>query len=69
MDRRSFVCGVTCLAMGSTLQNLASRAGAASGTPPKLKIGFLGAAYSHAAPKLALLRAHPESKTEGEPDK
>ncbi len=60
MDRRSFIGGLTCLAIGSTVRNLARGEEAEPVAPPKLKIGFLGAAYSHAAPKLALLRDHPD---------
>jgi len=65
MDRRSFVSGVTCLALGSAVRNTAIGADASPGSQPKLKIGFLGAAYSHAAPKLALLRTHPDFELVG----
>ncbi|MHB8974372.1 MAG: Gfo/Idh/MocA family protein [Pirellulaceae bacterium] len=58
MDRRSFVCTVTCLAFGPAVRSSARGADATPGSQPKLKIGFLGAAYSHAPPKLALLRNH-----------
>lgn len=60
MDRRSFARTAACLALAPATQNRARGADSTAGEQPKLKIGFLGAAYSHAAPKLALLRNHPE---------
>ena len=60
MDRRSFVRTVACVTFGSAVQSSAKKADAATVSPARLKIGFLGAAYSHAAPKLALLRNHPD---------
>ncbi|MHB0958697.1 MAG: Gfo/Idh/MocA family protein [Pirellulaceae bacterium] len=65
MDRRSFVCTVTCAALGRALWSSARGADVPSGSQPKLKIGFLGAAYSHAPPKLALLRNHADFELVG----
>jgi predicted dehydrogenase len=65
MDRRTFVRTMTCLTLGPAMGNLARRAAAAEGSPAKLKIGFLGAAYSHAPPKLAMLRNHPDFELVG----
>ncbi len=65
MDRRSFIYGVTGLVLGSTVRNMAEGEEAAPDIPPRLKMGFLGAAYSHAAPKLALLRDHPDFELTG----
>ena len=65
MDRRSFVCTVTCLALGPAVRSSAQGADATPGSQPKLKIGFLGAAYSHAPPKLALLRNHADFELVG----
>ena len=65
MDRRSFVRAVACLSLGPALRDLAHGADAASQPQPRLKVGFLGAAYSHAAPKLALLRNHPDFELVG----
>ena len=56
MDRRSFIYSVSGLALGSTLSK--GSMGWSQETGPRLKIGFLGAAYSHAAPKLKLLQKH-----------
>ena len=58
MDRRSFIYSVSGLTLGPTLSK--SSMGWSQETGPRLKIGFLGAAYSHAAPKLKLLQKHPD---------
>ena len=60
MDRRSFVRAAACLTLGPAAHRDAKGTDAASGAQSKLKIGFLGAAHSHAPPKLALLRHHPD---------
>jgi predicted dehydrogenase len=65
MDRRDFVRAFTGgLALGAALPGQAVFSSAA-GAEPRLKIGFLGAAYSHAAPKLKLLRDHPDFELVG----
>ncbi|MCU0960872.1 MAG: Gfo/Idh/MocA family oxidoreductase [Pirellulaceae bacterium] len=58
MDRRTFVCGVASFALGTGARVRAEGAASAASSRSRLRIGFLGAAYSHAAPKLALLRDH-----------
>jgi len=60
MKRRSFLGAVTCLATAPLVG-----AAAPAAAPSKLKIGFLGAAYSHAAPKLELLKAHADFELTG----
>ena len=65
MDRRSFVRAVTCLTLGPAMGSLTRGVVAAPGSLSKLKIGFLGAAYSHAPPKLVMLRDHPDFELVG----
>jgi predicted dehydrogenase len=60
MQRRQFVQAAAGLMCGSVLATLPRRAASAFATADKLTIGFLGAAYSHAPPKLALLKNHPD---------
>ncbi len=67
MERRSFVRAMTGLALAPAVGSLVRGVPvvAAPGARARLKIGFLGAAYSHAAPKLALLRDHPDFELVG----
>lgn len=65
MDRRTFVGTVACLAAGPLAYGVTRGADEPSQGPSKIKIGFLGAAYSHAPPKLALLRNHPDFELMG----
>jgi predicted dehydrogenase len=58
MDRRSFIYTASGLTLGPILSK--GSMGWSQEIGPKLKIGFLGAAYSHAAPKLKLLQKHPD---------
>jgi hypothetical protein len=51
--------------MSPLARNLASGAETAPDSQPKVKIGFLGAAYSHAPPKLAMLRTHADFELVG----
>ncbi len=65
MDRRSFLGAVACLAAGPLARDPAGAADDPPARATRLRIGFLGAAYSHAAPKLALLRDHPDFELVG----
>jgi predicted dehydrogenase len=60
MDRRLFLQAAVGISVGSTLGALPRPMSAANVSSDKLPIGFLGAAYSHAPPKLTLLRHHPD---------
>ena len=65
MNRRTFITATAGAVLGSgRLADAASHA-ALQTTEPKIKIGFLGAAYSHAAPKLKLLKDHPDYELVG----
>lgn len=70
VDRRTFICGVTSLACSARTFNpmaaaASPEAAPAANEPLRLRIGFLGAAYSHAAAKLRLLRNHPDFELVG----
>jgi predicted dehydrogenase len=65
MERREFLNAATGLLCGSVLATLPRPAATAAAAADKLTIGFLGAAYSHAPPKLALLRNHPDYELVG----
>lgn len=65
MQRRQFVQTATGLLCGGVLSTFSRRAASAFAAPEKLAIGFLGAAYSHAPPKLALLKNHPDYELVG----
>lgn len=65
MQRRQFVQAATGLICGSMWATSPKRAASAFAGQEKLTIGFLGAAYSHAPPKLALLKNHPDYELVG----
>jgi predicted dehydrogenase len=65
MNRRTFITATAGAVLGTGRLADAAVRTAFQGTEPKIKIGFLGAAYSHAAPKLKLLKNHPDFELVG----
>src|SRR2546426_6122025 len=65
MNRRTFVTATAGAVLGTGRLADAAAHPAFQGTEPKVRIGFLGAAYSHAAPKLKLLKNHPDFELVG----
>ncbi|NWG12036.1 MAG: Gfo/Idh/MocA family oxidoreductase [Acidobacteria bacterium] len=65
MNRRTFITVTTGTVLGGRRQADAEVHSGSQLTEPRIKIGFLGSAYSHAAPKLKLLRNHPDFELVG----
>jgi predicted dehydrogenase len=65
MNRRTFLTATAGAVLGTGKLADAAVNTVLQGTEPKIKIGFLGAAYSHAAPKLKLLSDHPDFELVG----
>jgi predicted dehydrogenase len=65
MDRRTFIISTVGAALGTGRLVDAATHAECQGTEARIRIGFLGAAYSHAAPKLKLLKNHPEFELVG----
>jgi predicted dehydrogenase len=65
MNRRTFITATAGAVLGTGRMADAAVHTPFQGTEPKVRIGFLGAAYSHAAPKLKLLKNHPDFELVG----
>jgi predicted dehydrogenase len=65
MNRRHFIYTATGLTLGNALSKSSGGMAAGQGTEPRLKIGFLGAAYSHAAAKLKMMLKHADFELVG----
>jgi predicted dehydrogenase len=64
MNRRSFIAAAAGTVVG-TSQLGSGHGQPAQGGDPRIKLGFLGAAYSHASAKLKLLKDHPDFELVG----
>jgi predicted dehydrogenase len=60
MNRRTFISAAAGAVWAARQPSSATGASAIQGNEPKIRIGFLGAAYSHAAAKLKMLKGHPD---------
>ncbi len=65
MNRRAFLTAAAGTALGVSRSTTARGVEITQGGEPRIKIGFLGAAYSHAAPKLKLLKNHADFELVG----
>src|SRR5437867_5778775 len=65
MNRRTFITATAGAVLGTGRLADSAVHTAFQGREPRVRIGFLGAAYSHAAPKLKLLKNHPDFELVG----